>query len=132
MQVLYLDSQTKESAIRQIIDKSECFDDLDRDELYKAVLKRESIGSTNLGHGVLATHGQINGLFEPRVSLGVFTKGIKVERDEMINFVLVFASDPNRYDLYVKKLSEALKLFHKPLVLSSLLDAEVPQDLQRV
>jgi 5-formyltetrahydrofolate cyclo-ligase len=111
--ICFLDSTDKVGAIRSIIRSCPAFSSLpDPESFMSSVLEREASGSTDVGHGVLASHGQIPNLKSVHAGLGVIPAGITVEHGTTINLIFVFASDPERYDLYVSKLSALLGCVH--------------------
>lgn len=132
--VLFLDSDDKNQAIRAIIDHCSAFSSLpDKEAFITSVFKREMDGSTYLRHGVIASHGQIEGLGSARAALGILTPGFDDPSGDRVRFVLVFASDPKRYDLYVALLSTLLKMLRSSSVCPALaehqLDNPVLKDL---
>lgn len=124
--ICVLNCKDKVSAIREVISQSAAFSMLsDRKALLKAVLKREELGSTCLGHGVLATHGQLHNENAVHVGLGVSPEGFPVESGDLVHFVLVFATNPKRYDLYVSRLAALMKDLHDEAVRAALLRWEL-------
>jgi len=115
-------SQDKKSAIEEIIYNCHAFKALkDIKKFEKAVLIREKIGSTEIGHGVVVTHGKVMGVKHTYVGLGISREGVLWPSGNKIHFIFVFASNPIRYDLYVRKISAILCLFHCPELREELL-----------
>ncbi|MGP1419057.1 MAG: PTS sugar transporter subunit IIA [Sphaerochaetaceae bacterium] len=134
----YLDCSDKLCAIGAVIAGSSAFDRLcnddagcNREALKEAVISRERICSTAIGHGVIAAHGQLEGLSSVLAGLGVCTPGFMDSSGDMIRFVLVLASNPDRYDLYVRRLSELLSFLHDSFVREALIGGELDSPVVR-
>jgi len=115
-------SKDRKGAIDEIIFNCRTFKNLSNlNKFEKAVLIREKLGSTEIGHSVVVTHGKMEGVHNAHASLGISKEGIKWPSGNIIHFIFVFASNPLRYDLYVKKISAILCLFHYPELREELL-----------
>lgn len=82
----------------------------------KAVHRRESLQSTDIGHGVAIAHGKVGHLDHVRIALGYSEKGVlfKNGQGEPVRLLFVIASDPLDDSQYVKALSVILCWVHDP------------------
>ncbi len=77
----YILADLKSTGKREVLDEmvtaaSAMANGPDRQELLNALLERERLGTTGIGHGVAMPHGKIKGLSEIRVFFGRSSKGV--------------------------------------------------------
>ncbi len=92
-----LKSTDKEGVIRELLESlfsKGCFKDVEIEDIIKAVLKRESLGSTGIGDGIAIPHTKYSGVDKLVGVLGVSPKGINFgsrDGDPVFVFVLIIS-----------------------------------------
>lgn len=72
-----LDATDKREVLDEMVsDLSSRLAGLNREKLLEALLEREKLGSTGIGHGVAIPHGKLKGIDEIVVSFGRSRKGV--------------------------------------------------------
>ncbi len=125
-------STDKFTAIAEVIERATVFGDRQqRQSVERAVLARERIETTGIGHGVAACHGRTKEVAEVVVALGISRQGIDFEAGdgEPVHLLFVFATPPGWHRDYLLALAGICKL-SKQQFLASLLDG--PADEIRI
>ncbi len=110
--ICQLTSKDKAQAILEVIDSCSVFTSLpDLERFKRAVLRREHIQSTGIGHGVAIAHGKILGINEVHIALGISKEGIEYgSSDGMpVHLLFVIASSPSIQMEYLGALSAILR-----------------------
>ena len=93
VQVVHLDCQYKDEAIRELLTTLVAQDviDLDRErEIRDAIIEREKVASTGMGNGVALPHGKSKHAKKLGVVVGLSAQGIEFgARDEIPAYVIV-------------------------------------------
>lgn len=111
-----LTSSTKMEVIEELIDI--LIQDgkiLDREELKRAVLKREEEFSTGIGMGIAIPHGKSKAVKEASIAFGRSAEGIEYESmdDKPSHLFFLIAVPEESSDLHLRALSEiSRKLMH--------------------
>jgi nitrogen PTS system EIIA component len=103
-----LESTDKYSAIHELICCAPIFRDIEDAEcLESAVVDREKIQSTGLGHGVAVAHGKSPTVGNIVMALGLSKKGIPFDAldGEDVNFLFLVANPPDKQLEYLLALS---------------------------
>ncbi len=75
-----LESSEKEDALKELVDVlAEVQDIGDKKSILKALVERESLGSTGIGQGIAIPHGKTEKIKELVAVLGISKKGINFE-----------------------------------------------------
>ncbi|MDD3823476.1 MAG: PTS sugar transporter subunit IIA [Sphaerochaetaceae bacterium] len=122
--ICHIDATTKAEAIGEVIDKCTIFHSLpDLSRFKRAVLNREAIETTGIGHGIAIAHGKIRNLTHVQVGLGLSECGIEYDaKDGMpVHFLFVIASSPTRQFEYIRTLSALLRTVRSAEVRNELL-----------
>jgi len=108
-----LSSQDRFEAIRELIHKAPVFNGLGcRHELEYAVISREKVLSTGLGHGVAVAHGTSKALQEIVIALGISDDGIEFDSFDStpVHLLFVITNPPGRQMEYLLALSAVTRL----------------------
>lgn len=129
-----LRSADKFEALREVIMRASVFKEIGNiDALENAVISRERLQSTGLGHGVAVAHGRAAGVERVLIAMGLSRTGIPFESPdgEPVRLLFVIAS-PLMVSLdYLHALSTLVRcLRHQPLR-ERLLAARDPVEIQR-
>lgn len=114
--VIELKSTEKYAAIRELIREAKVFQDLpDRDAFEQAVIDREKLQSTGLGHGVAFAHGRLPEIKTLKVALGISRKGIDFDSidGKPVHLLFVFATNPAMHIDYLSCLSALARMVKK-------------------
>ncbi len=107
----------KRGAIMQVIDTCPVFASFpDLDRFKRAVMRRERIETTGIGHGVAIAHGKILGLEKVYVALGSSKEGVDYgSLDGMpVHLLFVIASSPITQISYLHVLGKLLETARRP------------------
>ncbi|BDG59485.1 PTS sugar transporter subunit IIA [Caldinitratiruptor microaerophilus] len=113
---LDLQATEREGAIRELaglIDRAGKL--ADRDEYVNAVLAREALGSTGVGHGVAIPHGKSPAVREAAVAFGRSRTGVDFAAPDgrPADLVFLIAAPEGAHDLHLKALAHlARRLVH--------------------
>lgn len=102
----------KYDAIREIIRRAPVFLEIrDRDAFEEAVIARERLQSTGLGHGVAVAHGRTQGADRILIALGLSRSGIPFDAPdgEPVQLLFVIASPPGTSLDYLQALSTLVR-----------------------
>ena len=122
--ICHIEADTKIDAIHEVIDKCSIFRTLpDVNRFKRAVLNREAIETTGIGHGIAIAHGKVRNLAHVQVGLGLSECGIDYDAKDglPVHFLFVIASSPTRQFEYIRTLSALLRTVRSPEVRSELL-----------
>lgn len=93
-----LKATDKEGVIRELLEslcRNGCFKDVDVEDIIKAVLKRELLGSTGIGDGIAIPHTKYSGVDKLVGVLGISPSGVNFgSRDGEPVFVFVLIISP--------------------------------------
>lgn len=84
-------------------------------DIYKALIDREKLGSTGIGKGVAIPHAKTECVKSLTVAFGVSRKGISFNSldDEDVNLFFVFASPNKDSQIYLKVLARISRLIRE-------------------
>ncbi len=96
-----LGSLDKESAISELVDSLVAAGDIkenDRDDIIKAIMKREELGSTGIGRGVAVPHTKHPSVKKLVGTVGVSTDGVDFDSldGEKVQLFFLLVSPPDR------------------------------------
>lgn len=125
--ICHVQSIDKVPAIFEVIDKCSVFSTLpDIEKFKKAVIHREFIETTGIGHGIAIAHGKVKNLTEVKVGLGLSECGIEYHAKDgkPVHFLFVIASCPTKQFEYIRTLSTLLRTVRSPHVREELLSLD--------
>ncbi len=125
--ICHVHSIDKVPAINEVIDKCSVFSTLeDIDKFKNAVIQREAIETTGIGHGIAIAHGKVHDLTEVKVGLGLSECGIEyyAKDGKPVHFLFVIASSPTKQFEYIRTLSTLLRTVRSPKVREELLSLD--------
>lgn len=122
----------KADALGRLVDVLSQVAQFDRDAMYQAVLHRESLMSTGIGHGLAVPHVRLEGLSNPVVALGIFPEGIpdypSLDEDP-IRIVLLIAAPGGQHETYIRLLAAAVEVLKHPETRQVILSAGTPAEI---
>lgn len=105
-----------------------------RGKIFDALLARERLGSTGLGHGVAIPHGRISGLKEAAGAFIRTKKPIAFEAPDAnpVNLIFVLLVPEKATDQHLQILSELAQMFSERNIRTTLNDVVDADTAQRV
>jgi len=106
--IVWIDSATKEDALRAMVEVISKTADLPQaEDIFNAIIERERLLSTGIGFNLAIPHAKLNGIKDFVVALGVHSQGIHFESlDNKPVHILVMIVGPNFHqEEYLKVLS---------------------------
>jgi nitrogen PTS system EIIA component len=123
----------KYNALRELIRSAPVFGQLpSRDALARAVVAREKLQSTGLGHGVAVAHGRVSGAKEVLVALGIHRAGLEYGSPDGAPVKLLFViASPRALSIdYLKTLSTLVRCLREAPLRDSLLEAATTGEIE--
>ncbi len=107
---------------------------LDREKLLNALLERERLGTTGIGHGVAIPHGKVKGLSEIRVFFGRSRKGVDFNSMDNLPVYLFFmiVVPENSAAAHLKILAVISNLLKSQDFRTRLMRAETGSEIYRI
>lgn len=98
---------------------------LNRERVLEALLEREKLGSTGIGHGVAIPHGKIKGLDEIKVSFGRSKRGVDFNSmDDMpVHLFFLIVAPEDSAAVHLKVLASISHLLKDPEFRGRLMNA---------
>ncbi len=134
--ITWLDSATKEEALRDLVELICKSTDIPHTEqIHQAILERERLLSTGIGFNLAIPHAKLAGVKDFVVALGIHKKGLPFESlDEKPVHILVMIVGPNFHqEEYLKVLSRVtafLKEKRESILTSSTPDEVYQQTIE--
>jgi PTS system nitrogen regulatory IIA component len=125
--ICHITSTSKVDAINEVIDQCSVFKTLpDVQRFKRAVIHREEIETTGIGHGIAIAHGKVRNLSQIHVGLGLSECGVDYDAKDgkPVHFLFVIASSPTRQFEYIRTLSALLRTVRNPEVRDELLSLD--------
>lgn len=108
-----LKATTKDAALKELVDllaKAEGIKQ--KDDLYKALLSRESLGSTGIGQGVGIPHAKTNAVKKLVAALGISQQGVNFDAldGEMVHIFFLLVAPEDSAGPHLKGLARISRL----------------------
>ncbi len=89
--VVFLDAETRNGALKQLIDRAEGQKKLkNKEEFFQAIITREKIVSTGIGMGVALPHAKLPGYSTFFIVIGIHKRGIPWDSIDGVPVRLIF------------------------------------------
>lgn len=100
-------------------------------DIYKALVDREKLGSTGIGKGVAIPHAKTESAKELTVAFGISRKGIDFNSmdDEEVHIFFVFASPNKDSQIYLKVLARISRLIREENFRQNLMDCKTAKEV---
>ena len=100
-------------------------------DIYKALVDREKLGSTGIGKGVAIPHAKTESAKELTVAFGISRKGIDFNSmdDEEVHIFFVFASPNKDSQIYLKVLARISRLIREENFRQNLKDCKTAKEV---
>ena len=99
--------------------------------IFEALIKRERLGSTGLGHGIALPHGRIEGLQQPVAALLTLSRNIGFDAldGEPVDIVFALAMPENCDNQHLQILASLAEIFSNTAVSTRLRSAVEAQEI---
>lgn len=121
---------TKQEAVKSLVDNVCAGTNLNKEEVFKAILKREQGISTTLDTGLSIPHARLEGLDSFKAAVAVIPNGLKDDFGLQIKVVFLFLS-PSGEQFFSEHLKLLAKLAEKftPDFIEDLCKLNKPEDI---
>jgi PTS system nitrogen regulatory IIA component len=131
--VILLSGATKAQALGQLIERlAQTGIGVDREELAKAVWKRESLMSTGVGQGIAVPHVRMPGLSRTAMAVGVSRRGIADYESldgQPVHIVVLIVAVQGDHEGYIRLLASTTDVLKKQDLREAVVDAGKPEDI---
>jgi nitrogen PTS system EIIA component len=106
--IVFLDVETREEAIKKLVDVFEANHRLkDKEAFYEAVCEREKIVSTGIGMGVAIPHAKLSSYNDFFIGIGILKKGVNWDAidDAPVRLVFLIGGPDDKQTEYLQILS---------------------------
>ena len=116
--------------LSKLLEKSENIES-ENNDVYKALIDREKLGSTGIGKGVAIPHAKTESAKKLTVAFGISRKGIDFKSldDENVNLFFVFASLNRDSQIYLKVLARISRLIKEEEFRTRLYNCSSPKEV---
>ena len=116
--------------LSKLLEKSENIES-ENNDVYKALIDREKLGSTGIGKGVAIPHVKTESAKKLTVAFGISRKGIDFKSldDENVNLFFVFASPNRDSQIYLKVLARISRLIREEEFRTRLYNCSSPKEV---
>jgi len=124
--VLDFTAKNKMSALKELTKHFvRVYPKVNQEELYQALIKREDLGSTGIGHGVAIPHAIVNQMVQPKSLLAVSRRGIEFNALDggLTHFVILIVYPQDFVGRQTLVLSKIARLFREKPLRESILKA---------
>lgn len=107
---------------------------LDKDEVFRALIERERLGSTAIGNGVTLPHGRLAALDSPVIAFATLKEPLTIDTpdDEPVKMVVGILVPEHGSDMHVRLLSKIATVFAEPDQCSLIEAANSPDEAVRL
>ncbi|MFH1771862.1 MAG: PTS sugar transporter subunit IIA [Candidatus Omnitrophota bacterium] len=133
--IMDLQAQDKEAAIREIAGNLRASGKIvDGDNFIKAVIEREGLGSTGIGHNVAIPHARTDTVKGFVIGFGRSKKGIEFNAldGQPVTLIFLMGADLRELNFYLRVLAELSKLLMSNSFRSELMEAQAPQEIIKI
>jgi len=133
--VMSLKSEHKDDVIREIAAVMAKTGKIkDQRGFSEAILEREALGSTGIGHNVAIPHSRTDTVDGFIIGFGRAQNGIDFNAldGEKVNLVFLMGANPSELNLYLRLLAELSKLLMQESFRRALVTAVTPQDVTEI
>jgi len=129
---LNMESVEKEDSLKELVDVlAETQDIGDKKSILKALIERESLGSTGIGQGIAIPHGKTDRVSELVAVLGVSHKGVNFEAldGEPVYIFFLLVAPKDTAGPHLKALAQISRLLRDTYFCELLRRCKTPDDI---
>jgi len=126
-----LKATTKQHVLEEIVEQLAAVQSIDADELLKALLEREKLGSTGIGNGIAIPHGKLSGLSDIILVFARSTAGVPFEAidGKLIHLFFLLVPPAHSTGGHLKALARLSRLLKNEEFRQALLNAPAAADI---
>ncbi|RMH55930.1 MAG: PTS sugar transporter subunit IIA [Candidatus Hydrogenedentota bacterium] len=123
----------REEALRAAVGSLAAEVGLDEEEVFAAVMEREKVMATGMGHGVAIPHAKIKGIDDFKIAICKSSHPIEYESMDSVpvRILVLLLSPEERVRDHVKIIAEISKKLKFSVVRQGILDAKTPQEMEK-
>jgi PTS system nitrogen regulatory IIA component len=128
----HLAGTTKQQVMEELVEHLATVQQgINADELLKALLEREKLGSTGIGNGIAIPHGKLSGLSDILLVFARSTKGVPFDAidGKPIHLIFLLVAPANSTGGHLKALARLSRLLKNDAFRRSLLTAPTAEDI---
>lgn len=134
--ICFLSGATKRDAIAELTDLlSQSPAIKDRDELERAIWRREEMLSTGIGVGVGVPHVRLGSVRAMVMAVGVHREGLRdyVSLDDApIHIIALIAARDDQHADYIRILAQVVEVLKQPQAREAILNGKTPQEVYEI
>ncbi len=133
--MLNLKSKEKKELLGEMVTfLCENIEELDRDEAYAALLKREALGTTGIGHGVAIPHGKLKCVDRVTVCFGRSNNGVEYDSmdSQPVHLFFLIVAPENSAAAHLKLLASISRLLKSTDFREKLMSLESSTEIFRL
>jgi len=116
--VISVSGTTKQAVLEEMVDVlAGGANGVGREEISRAIWRREGLMSTGIGHGLAVPHVRLPGLAEPVVAAGTCREGVtdyeSLDQDP-VRIVVMIAAPEGEHETYIRLLAEVVESLKSP------------------
>lgn len=130
-----LKAATKPEALQELVDVLAGVKDIgDRKEILKALMERESLGSTGIGQGIAIPHGKTDRVKELVAVLGVSRKGVNFDAldGEAVYIFFLLVAPKDTAGPHLKALARISRLLRDSYFCELIKRCQTPEELHQL
>ena len=127
----------KEAVISELVEglvSSGAIKSSNKDEIIKAILKREELGTTGIGRGIAVPHTKHASVSSPVGTVGVSSEGVDFKSldGEPVQLFFMLISPPDQQSEHLKALESITKKLHDETFCRFLKQSKTAADVQQI
>lgn len=129
---LDISHQTKNGAIQEMVELAANSGRISNpDKLLDAILERERIQTTGIGHGIAIPHAVTEGIRGIVLAMGVSKAGVEYDAldNQPVQLIFMLAGEPRLQTSFLSILSKISRFFRKESFRDEVLNAQSAQDI---
>lgn len=125
---------TRDAAIRELVDSlhhAGQLQDTDLEDIVKAILRREQLGTTGIGHHIAIPHSRHAGVTQLLGTIGISEQGIPFDSidGEPVHVLVLLVSPPDRPGDHLRALENVVHAMRNEEFVKSLRQANTRDDI---
>jgi PTS system nitrogen regulatory IIA component len=128
--VIFLQGSSKKDVIEEMVDAvANGAEGVGRDEISRAMWRREGLMSTGIGNGLAVPHARLNGLSKAVMVAGISRDGVEgydALDAEPVRIVIMIAAPQGQHEAYIRLLAEVAEVLKQPELRKQVTEADSP------
>ena len=132
--VANLKGRTRRAVVGELVDALvDAGEELDREEVVRALLEREKLGTTGIGHGIAIPHSKAGSVRRMALAVGRSRRGVSFQSvdGQPVRLVFLLVAPPQEPGPHLKALARLARILREKEVAERLIGAAGPAELLR-